>query len=177
MNEVVRSSWAGAICNEDFVCIETYSGYRARTRDPKGVSIFLEPSADDISLGNSLLDALALSRFVLGSPREGSVYPPELEFDSALHDPTKSSQRYESWKKNLTERFDYKSNVELFKGMKSCQITRNATELTVSPSRHESLESWGRTKGDGIEDVVIPANRSPAEIGAALRLAFSRCTE
>ncbi|NDL44379.1 contact-dependent growth inhibition system immunity protein, partial [Photorhabdus laumondii] len=43
------------------------------------------------------------------------------------------------------------------------------------PSSHEKLEGWS---GDGIsvaDYVVIPADSSPEEVGAALRLAFSRC--
>jgi hypothetical protein len=59
--------------------------------------------------------------------------------------------------------------------MKSCDIECSGGIITIGPTKHEKLEGWGRTKGDGIEDVVIPPNSPPAEVGAALRLAFSRC--
>ncbi|XBS71987.1 contact-dependent growth inhibition system immunity protein [Acerihabitans sp. KWT182] len=48
--------------------------------------------------------------------------------------------------------------------------------LRISPSQHEKRDAWS---GDGLtdaDDPVLPADSSPAEIGAALRLAFSRCT-
>lgn len=60
--------------------------------------------------------------------------------------------------------------------MKSCDIEEREGMITIGPNNHEKLEAWGREKGDGIEDVVIAASSSHAEIGAALRLAFSRCT-
>jgi len=47
--------------------------------------------------------------------------------------------------------------------------------MEISPMRHEKLESWGREKDDGIEDVFIPADSSPIVVGEALLLAFSRC--
>jgi len=75
------------------------------------------------------------------------------------------------------DRYGYRTKRALFKNMKSCGILAEGDVIIISPSRHEKLEAWGREKGDGIEDVVIEANRSPSEIGAALRLAFSRCTE
>ena len=48
--------------------------------------------------------------------------------------------------------------------------------ITISPNHHEKLEAWsgnGFTKAD---NDVIPANSSPAEVGAAFRVVFSRCT-
>lgn len=59
--------------------------------------------------------------------------------------------------------------------MKNCGIHCVNGVITLSPTRHEKLEGWGRTKGDGIEDVILSADSSPAEIGAGLRLALSRC--
>jgi hypothetical protein len=178
MNEVTKGSWANAYSNREFVCIETVSGYRGGTeRDPKGAEHLLDSWASNEALGSALSDAMARSRFVLSSPRVGSVYPPGVEFDSDLYDPGKSAQRYEAWKKSLMERFGYKTNQALFKGMKNCSVERRGDLITITPMHHEQLEAWGRTKGDGIEDVVIPADSTPAEIGVALRLALGRCTE
>lgn len=59
--------------------------------------------------------------------------------------------------------------------MKNCGIHCFNGVITISPTRHEKLEGWGREKGDGIEDVILSVDSSPTEIGAGLRLALSRC--
>ena len=178
MNEPAHSFCANAYSNNEFFCIETMSGYRGGTHaDPKGAQHVLDARAHDLDLGNAVSDAMARSRFVLSSPRDGSTYPPNVEFDNELYAPEKIAARYEAWKISLVERFNYKNVRALFNGMKHCAVERRDGLIELTPMHRESLEGWGRTKGDGIEDVVIPADSSPAEIGAALRLAFSRCTE
>jgi len=61
--------------------------------------------------------------------------------------------------------------------MKSCNIESLDGTIIVRPNFHDRLERW---IGDGIgeeQNVVIPANSSFAEVGAALRLAFSHCVK
>jgi hypothetical protein len=177
MNEVKKPSSASAYSNHEFVCIETMSGYHGGTHgDPKGAAHYLDSQASDEALGSAVLDAMSRSRFVLSSPRVGSVYPPELEFDAELYDPARVAERYDVWTNSLMQRYGYKTKQALFKNMHSCSIEAQGGRMTIRPSHHQSLEGWGRTKGDGIEDVVIPADSTPTEIGAALRLAFTRCT-
>jgi hypothetical protein len=65
MNDVVRGRWAGAFDNADFLCVETYSGYRGGVRDHKGKQHLLGPDVSDEILGAALLDAMAHSRFYL----------------------------------------------------------------------------------------------------------------
>lgn len=177
MNQVTQASWAEALCNADLVSIETRSGYRSNRADPKGAQHLLSPDASDEVLGKALLDSLERSRFVVSAPREGTWMHPDAEFDNDLYDFEKSAARYEVWKRSLMDRYGYKTHQALFKGMKSCSIERRGGLITIAPMHHEQLEAWGRTKDDGIEDVVIPAESTHAELGAALRLAFSRCTE
>jgi hypothetical protein len=178
MSEPAPSFCANAYSTNEFFCIKTMSGYRGGTHgDPKGAQHVLDARANDFDLGSAVSDAMARSRFVLSSPRDGSIYPPNVQFDSELYDPEKIAARYEAWKISLMERFNYKTIRALFNGMKHCLVERRDGLIKLTPMHHESLEGWGRTKGDGLEDVVIPADSSPDEIGAALRLAFSRCTE
>lgn len=66
--------------------------------------------------------------------------------------------------------------LALFKNMKSCSIVKSGDDLVIVPTHHDKLDSWSRSKDDGIEDVVLPIGRSWAQIGAAFRLALSRCT-
>ena len=176
MNDVVRGRWAGAFDNADFLCVETYSGYRGGVRDHKGKQHLLEPDVSDEILGAALLDAMAHSRFVLPARRTDVWQHPEVEFDLDLYDYKLGIERTSEWTKSLMERYGYKAKRALFKDMKFCSIDWIDDVITILPWHHEKLEAWS---GDGIsasDRVVIPANSTPAEIGAALRLAFSRCT-
>jgi hypothetical protein len=177
MKDIVKGSWAEAMCNGDFICLITYSGYRGSyCLDPKGRQIFLTLDVDDEVLGQGMLDVLAGSRFVVPARRTDVWQHPDVEFDLDLYDYKKTADRYSEWVKALMLRFGYKTKRALFKDMKNCFVKNEGELLTVMPRHHEKLEAWGREKDDGIEDVVISADSTPAEIGAALRLAFSRCT-
>lgn len=176
MNDVIRGYWAGAKNNGDFICIETNSGYRGGRLDYKGKQHLLSPDANYEDLGVAVLDALAHSRFVLGAPRDGSIYPQDVEFDMELYDYKLTAERYAKWLADLMAHYGYKSKRGLFKNMHNCSIESCNGLITISPWHHEKLEAWD---GEGIakeDNVIIPANSTPAEIGAALSLAFSRCT-
>ena len=164
MNEVVRTPWAEAVDNGDFICVDTYSGYRSGVRDPLGKQHLLPPDVGDLELGAAVLDCFAHSRFV--TPQE----------DMALYDYEQVTSRYAEWVKNLMATYGYKTKRALFKRMKRCGIESLEGFITIDPTYHEKLEAWG---GNGIskEDcIVIPADSTPSEVGSALRLALSRCT-
>lgn len=165
---------AGVYTNADFILIETNSGYRGSVRDFRGIQNFLKSDADDGELGEAILDAMAHSRFVLGVPRTDVWLHPDVEFDQELYDYQKTAERYKAWKADLMARYGYKTQRALFKGMKHCLVERNNGVITLQPWHHEKLEAWS---GLGIEEnVTLPADSTPKEIGAALRLAFTRCT-
>ncbi len=155
---------ANAVFNGDFFFISTYSGYRMLGRDPKGAQHYLEPDASDETLGAAVLDALDRSRFL------------SIEEADDFFNLKRSQERYEEWKRSVMQRYGYKTKRALFKDMASCDIQMAGGNITLVPTNHDRLEGWGREKGDGIEDVVITEGSSAAEVGAALRVAFSRCT-
>lgn len=173
MNEVVRKYWAEAWSNGDFFLIETSSGYRSTQTDPKGKKHFLTPNASDEELGVALLDSLSHSRFVLPAPRKDVWIHPEAEFDSDLYDYNLSIERAKKWVANLMAQYGYKTKRSLYKNMQTCSIEISQEVMAIQPWHHEKLEAWG---GIVLENVIIPADSTPAEIGVALRLAFSRCT-
>lgn len=183
MSEVVRrdkaglplkGDMAGISFNGNFICVETWSGYSSSNRDFRGVQHFLNPGVLDSELGEAILDAMAHSRFVLPAPRTDAWQHPDAEFDLDLYDYQQGIERYKAWKDDLMARYGYKTQRALFKDMKNCSVERCNGALTIRPSHHAKLEGWeGST---AIENVILPADSTPAEIGAALRLAFSRCT-
>lgn len=151
--------------NQDFILVETSSGWGRYTADPQGLEIYLKPDVGNIELGQAVLDALAKSRAVHSKD------------DLDLFDWRKIEARYQAWIEQVKQRYGYKTKRAMFKEMMSCRIELNPkrNRLELVPLIHNRLEGWTREKDDGIEDIVIPATSTPEQIGAALRLAFSRC--
>lgn len=166
MNEPKERRAAAAKRNDDFYLIETYSSYRSSGRDPLGRQHILPLTANAKELGAAVQDALAHSRFL------------SLEQAQEFFDIEKMMPLHAAWISDLMMRHNYKTKRALFKNMASCHISFVVGEepMTISPSYHNKLEGWIRTKDDGIEDVLLPVDSSPDTVGQALLLAFSRCT-
>ncbi|HFP3820640.1 TPA: contact-dependent growth inhibition system immunity protein [Escherichia coli] len=158
--------WATCYCTKEFLLIETQSGLGRTSADPLFPPHLLLPEADDECTGETILQALSNSRTLN-----------KLEDRVAFFDLEKGKDKYAAWIAMLMDKYGYKTKRALFKDMKHCIIHCVNGVITISPTRHEKLEGWGRTKGDGIEDVILPADSSLAEIGAGLRLALSRCKD
>jgi hypothetical protein len=164
MDGNAQTASASAYNNGDFICIVTYSGARLGILDPQGVQHLLPPSANNQELGVAILEALAHSR------------PLTDEGDDALYDYDAIQQRYAQWVRSLMAAYGYASQNALFEQMKSCHIRHRGGTITICPTHHDQLEGWS---GDGISEadhVILSHDSQPAEIGKALRLAFSRCT-
>ena len=165
MDDVEIASWASAVANERFICVETYSGLRRVGRDPLGKQHLLELDTSDDVLGNALLDALAHSRFLT------------VDEAATFLDLTRVTDDYSEWVSNLKQQYGFKSKRALFRNMRCCDIRCKDSSIRIRPTNHEKLESWS---GDGISEtnvVYTSTSGSPEEIGAALRLAFSRCID
>lgn len=156
--------WASCYCNNDFLLIETQSGLGMVAADPTFPSHLLQPDASEQEIGDTILQALSDSRTLNA-----------LEERITFFDLDKGKEQYAAWVAMLMGKYGYKTKRALFKDMKNCGIHCVNGVITISPTRHEKLEGWGRTKGDGIEDVILSVDSSSAEIGAGLRLALSRC--
>ncbi|MCW6567565.1 contact-dependent growth inhibition system immunity protein [Yersinia ruckeri] len=156
--------WVGCYSTNEFLLIETKSGLGRVSSDPLFPSHLLPTDADEQSIGETILQALLNSRTLT-----------VLEDRVAFFDLVKGKEQYAAWITMLREKYGYKTKKALFKDMKYCSIHCVNGVITISPTRHEKLEGWGREKGDGIEDVILSVDNTPAEIGAGLRLALSRC--
>lgn len=156
--------WASCYCNNEFLLIETMSGLGRFGDDSLSPPQLLPPDADDKSIGETALIALSNSR-TLSLEEYGDFFNLE-----------KGQEKYAAWIAMLMEKYGYKTKRALFKDMKNCSIHRINGVITILPTRHEKLEAWSGKGLKESDDVVITANSSPTEIGAALRLALSRCT-
>ncbi|HEN3577714.1 TPA: contact-dependent growth inhibition system immunity protein [Yersinia enterocolitica] len=155
--------WVSCYCNKEFLLIETLSGLGRFGSDPLFPPHLLPPDTDDQTIGEAVLVALSNSRTL------------SLEESADFFDLEKGKERYAAWIAMLMERYGYKTKRALFKDMKNCSIHCLNDVITISPTRHEKLEAWGGTGRGGSDKVILPVNSPPSEIGAALRLALSRC--
>ncbi|MNB63161.1 hypothetical protein D3C87_949650 [compost metagenome] len=165
MSQLNNKAWAYVKFNKDFIFIETYSGYFNCLPDPEGKRSLLLHTCEDSELGECVLAALAVSRMI--DPKEN---PEFFDFRGRV------VTQYNEWIANLMKEFGYKTKRALFKDMKICSLDAVNGLVTIRPSHHEKLEAWS---GKGITDkdyVVISATSACNEVGAALRLAFSRCS-
>ena len=165
MKDPELRAWASARQNQDFIWIYTNSGRVLSVYDPQGKDIVLGLDADENALGVAVQEALAYSRLF-------TAYEARKLLDQLVN-----GVGYEERVKALMSIHGYKSKYMMFKEMKSCSITLSKGLIEIRPSIHDRLDGWIRRKSDGIKDVVISAERPPHMIGAALRLAFTRCLE
>lgn len=162
--DFTKQEWfyAEAYENQDFINISTFSYCGIRTRDPDGENLLLSKNTSNEELGQAALLALSKSRKIK-------------ESEYIYFDNNNISQRYNNWVANLMDKYGYKTKRALFKKMMRCPIEIRDGVLTISPSIHEKLEGWGGDDFTESNKVILPINSSPEEIGAGLRLAFSRC--
>lgn len=148
--------------NGDFYEVVTLSGYRLLTRDETSYVKLLFPECSNTELGKALETALEKSRII--DPDNDDLLNREMV-----------AIRYKRWVADKMDIFNYKTKRALFKKMHLCNIRKINGSITIEPMLHEKIETWS---GDGISEsdyVVIPDSSSSEEIGAAIRLAFSRC--
>lgn len=155
--------WAGFCANEKALIIQTRSGLRLTITDHLYPPHILPLDTDNETLGAITLQALANSRtFIYGS----------LD-DKDFFDINKREQRYKEQIVYLCKQLGYKTKRALFKNMMYCSIWLRNGQIKISPSRHVKLEAWDGMKD--VEDIIVTLNNTPAEIGAGLHLALSRC--
>lgn len=156
--------WVGVYCTNDFLSIETNSGLGRVRRDPLFSPHLLPPDADDKSVGEVVLKSLSNSRTLHS-----------LDERMAFFDKDKSKEQHAAWTKMLMERYGYKTRKSLFKDMKHTIIHCANNILTIYPTWHEKMEGWSGERINESDHVVLSSDSDPAEIGAGLRLALSRC--
>ena len=149
--------------NGDFISIQAYSGYDSFMSDPTAEEFILIADASNEELGKAFFAALAQSR--------------SLSYEEACALEKSLDRYYSGWVQRMMARFGYKTKADLFANMKSCHIECFNDIIHIRPSHHVKLDEWTTTNTREDDNVRIPLDSSPTEVGAALRLAFSRCTE
>lgn len=174
--DVIRAAWAGVTANARFICIETYSGYRSSRFDPKGATHYLDANVSELELGRAFLDALGRSRFVLPAV-SGRVWThPDAGVDADLYDYDSMLRRYEDWVETTMGLYGYTSRRALFKSLKSCSATCQDGIINIQPMKKDKGEGWFVHPSQQDLSVSVAFGSSSEDVGAAVRLALSRCT-
>lgn len=163
MSEVKPRLRASAFANERALIVVSKVGHRAAVMDSSVPPHTLSSSASDDEMGQAVGSALRCSRFL--SANEAKLF---LNLDRVKKD-------YEAWVSTLLMHYGYPTRKDLFKGMLSCSIESVGELVEIRPTVHEKLEAWS---GDGIDEslyVHIPSSADASNLGAGLRLAFTRC--
>lgn len=146
---------------EHFIIV-TQSGYRSLRMDFSVEDYILMASITDEELGFKAVSAA----------RAGRVVTPG---DAEFYDPEKSKIRYDAWVEKNVKALKFKSRRAFFKNQNNCGFNIKDAVITIKPSNHEKNDAWS---GDGIKEedkVKLPESSSYEDIGAAIRLAFTRC--
>jgi hypothetical protein len=149
-----------ACINNEFLLVETMSKYGLLCKDFTISDFLLLPNVDNKTLGENVLLALSKSRTIT---KEEYLTFFNLEV---------TKKQIEEWEKNLMQKFGYKTKRALYRKMNRCWIYLKNGVIEISPSNHEKLKAWSGIRN---ADIFLSLNNSPEEIGAGLRLAFSKC--
>ena len=150
--------------NGDFFEFTTMSNGGLRYGEPSVAPHYLAPDSDDSSLGQILRNALKASKQV-------SAEEFQKIFNSGIIQ--KRAKENEAW---MMQKYGYKTQLALYKHMKYCSVNFSEGVIEISPSHSDKKGGYSRRVGDGIENIRLPDSVSDAELGAALRDGFKRCT-
>lgn len=145
------------------------SGYRATFDHADAYCDFIPFPLTDESVGRSVVKALSASQF--HDPR---ISPPESL--SSFGDYAKVIERYKRWTGFVKSRYPGLSSRMVFRGMKCCNVTFNVQDnvIVIEHTFQQKTDEWVHPQ-EGADVVSVSYNSAPEEIGAAVRLALSRC--
>ncbi len=177
--------YAGIVCNEKFLEIDTgsYSGWV--TRDPEGEDIYLSPLADFRTVGESLLRAFAKSRDVSISEEDRQALIDGRVTRQWINEkypgrewatPVACAESYKEWLKQVMKEFKYKTKTALLKNMQHVSAKNDGEFIMFTSDYHLTTDSWGNPDGKTPSvEMKIPSTSNVEIIGAAVRYAIGNC--
>ena len=87
-------------------------------------------------------------------------------------DPDRATRAYENWEKDVMQRYGFKSKRDAYKSMDWCRGEMFDGSIEIEPHRRGS-PGWRSLPAE--KTVVIPARDDAETVGAAARVALSRC--
>ncbi|WP_316864127.1 contact-dependent growth inhibition system immunity protein [Ralstonia mannitolilytica] len=158
------SAWASVMFNGDFYEIVTMSKGMMSYAEPSAAPCYLSPDADDALLGKALREAFSKSQRV-------EVDKFQEIFHSGIVQ--KVAKEREAWVMNA---YGYKTKRAMFQKMDACSASLCDDKIEIQPLHQQSLDGYTAKKDTGPLPLDLPVTASDAEVGAALREGFRRCT-
>jgi CDI immunity protein len=159
IDAVANASWNG-----QFYLLTTMSQGMLDYGEPSVPPYFLPPDVDDKTLGATLRQALS------GSKKVGVE-----EFQKIFHSGI-IQERGKAREAEAMEKYGYKTKRALYKNMLCCWISVFDGNIEIKPTHHKVLDAYSGLSNDGPEIQHLAVTCSDAELGAALREGFKRCT-
>ena len=156
--------YATSSFNGDFIDFITMSHGGMMYAEPSASPLFLPPDADDAILGLTLRTALNASKQISAA-----------EFYKLFQSGLVQQLGKEREAKTM-QTYGYKTKRALYKHMLICDIKLVDGWLDISPTHSDQKGGYKRLSTDGRENIRLPDTVSDAELGAALREGFKRCT-
>lgn len=180
--DVVRGWWTEARWHPDFLCIFTVSGFRGGTHiDEKRPEIYLAPDASDEELGRAIIDAMAVSRWLISNPDPGEIFHPDVVVDGETSNYIKGQKREQEWGQRMRKRFKLPSKRDVYVPLKRCDIEKKNGIIRICCRVHYPNKNYGDCWGFATPEmspyVILPDTASAQDLGAGLRVAFSRCID
>lgn len=150
--------------NENFFVFTTMSQGGMNYAEPSVDPQYLSLDVDDAALGCALRLALSQSKKISGKEFV------ELFNSRKIHDLGLTRE------KATMQKYGYKTKRALYKNMLCCWISVFDGKIQIKPTHHKSLDSYSGISNDGPEIQLLSITVSDAELGAALREGFKRCT-
>ncbi|WP_459204131.1 contact-dependent growth inhibition system immunity protein (plasmid) [Ralstonia pseudosolanacearum] len=155
---------ANAYFNGHFFYICTMSQGVLDYVDPDVAPHYLELGANDAELGEALRSALRESRCVSVEDFQGLFKSGAIQ---------SAEQERAVW---AMARYGYKTKRAMYKNMKCCWIKFQDEVIEIKPTFHKSMDCYTGLSSGGPEIIHLRDAVSDAELGAALREGFTRCT-
>lgn len=150
--------------NERIYLFRTWSGFTRDLIEVTEPPIILPSEASDSELGSAILKCLSASRVYQTWEEAEPFYKADAE-----------RRKFPDGLTELALEYGFKSRRDFFRLMDHCFVSLRDHNVKISPSVHEQLEGWSGLDKHDSQAAIVSVGEAASEIGAALRLAFSRC--
>ena len=161
LNPMTKRRSASLYGTDKFICVHALYGYRRALLADDGFRAYIAADASDESLGSSVLRAL----------NESHAMDPVKDRD--FFDGRRHYETYKGWLNEAMAKYNMRSKSQMFKHLAYCSIHREKGKISIEPHAHRGSDRIDVLGDDQI--VEIPASTNAIAVGAAVRLAMSRC--
>ena len=157
------TQWATIHQTEKGIAVDPLSGYARHLPEDEPPITYLDRNPTDTELGTVLLQALNVSRFI--DPDEDIAF---FKMDRILS----ADKR---WHEKFMIHFGYKTKRQAYRNMLYCLIERSEGMIRIEPHRRDKKPGlWWDLPPE--MTLFIPNTNDPNILGAAAKLALSRCS-